>query len=419
MAVSTYSVTTSDTDLAGIWKKIQAGVSRAFNFMVEEWDWLQKLKRFEVTWSTREISLELDLIDDINTAVIPEGGYEAIPSSQNTVEATLTWILINKRFTRSMTASYIQQQQGVRGQLESQMRFQATKAVQGIRRKVGDMFYGFSTGTQAICLSAPDETLNLEDMYGVSGLGSTSHNRQVTDLFRVGERIAVLTSAGVFRSISTISTIGSSNTITLVTTIAAAVTGDLVVFANNLENATVGGGTERNINFIGLLDGITSTSVHSVSSADQPRWDGALNNSSGGRFTTVKYQTLRDNIHNKSGNEMDLLIWAQGVKRDVVSQLSAGLRFTDAFGLELDGEAKGKGVQFFTSRRVPDGYVFGLVKKNSVNKMTLLPEPGSVGEEDGHKLQDLSGKVFPIDYPCAMIWTSRAGAGLYSGLDQS
>ena len=116
---------------------------------------------------------------------------------------------------------------------------------------------------------------------------------------------------------------------------------------------------------------------------------------------------------------MDLLVWALGVKRDVVAQLSAGLRFTDAFGLEIDGEAKGKGVQFFSSRRVPDGYVFGLVKKNSVNKMTLLPEPGSVSEDDGYKLQDLSGKVFPIDYPCAMIWTSRAGSGLYSGLDQS
>ena len=47
-----------------------------------------------------------------------------------------------------------------------------------------------------------------------------------------------------------------------------------------------------------------------------------------------------------------------------------------AFALELDGKAGAKGVTFNTSRRVPDGYVFGLVKENSVNKMTLLGEPG-------------------------------------------
>src|SRR3990167_6580542 len=103
MATGTYAVSRSDTDLTGIWKKGQAGVSRAFNFMVEEWDWLKKLKKYEVNWSSREITLELDLLDDINTAVIPEGGYEAVTSSKNTVKATLTWILINKRFTRSQT----------------------------------------------------------------------------------------------------------------------------------------------------------------------------------------------------------------------------------------------------------------------------------------------------------------------------
>ena len=90
------------------------------------------------------------------------------------------------------------------------------------------------------------------------------------------------------------------------------------------------------------------------------------------------------------------------------SQLTAGLRFTDAFALELDGKAGAKGVTFNTSRRVPDGYVFGLVKENSVNKMTLLPEPGQQVFEDGYKLQDNSGLVFSVDYPCAMIWTNRA-----------
>lgn len=418
MAASTYNVSTSQTDLSGIWRKVQAGVSRAFNFMYEEFQWLEKLKKFDVNWSAREITLELDLIDDINTAVIPEGGFEAAPSSQNTVTATLTWVLINKRFTRSKTAGYIKQQQGVRGQLEDQLRFQATKAVQGVRRKCSDMAYGFSTGTQAVAASTSNETINLSAMYGVSGLGASTANRKVSDLFRVGDRIAAITAAGTLVGISTISTIGTANTITTVATIAAVATTDLIKFANNLENTTLAGGTEHNLNFVGFLDGGTSSSVHSVTVTNQPRWAAAINNSSGGRFTTVKYQTLKDAIGNASGNDMDFLIWAQGVRRDVVSQLAAGLRFTDAFALEIDGEAQGKGVSFNDSRRVPDGHVFGLVKKNSVNRMTLL-DLAPPDDSDGDKLQDLSGEVFSIDYPAAMIWTARAGFGMYSGLTQS
>src|SRR5262245_17097594 len=112
----TYTVTTSSTNLANIWRKVQAGIAVAFQFGVEEWNWLQKLKSFDVDWSAREITLELDVNDDINTASIPEGGFEAVPSSPTTSTATLTWILLNKRFTISKTAQYITQQQGTRGQ---------------------------------------------------------------------------------------------------------------------------------------------------------------------------------------------------------------------------------------------------------------------------------------------------------------
>lgn len=417
MAAAADVVSTSGTTLSGIWRKVQAGVSRAFNFMIEEWEWLQKLKKFDVNWSAREITLELDLLDDIGTGTIPEGGYETAPSSQNTVTATLTWVNINKRFTRTLTHKYITQQQGIRGQLENQIRFQATKAVQGVRRKIGDMFYGPSSGTQAVLTSASNETLNLQDMYGVSGLGASTANRKVSDLFRVGDRIAVLTSAGTLRAISTVSTIGTSNTITTVATIASSATGDLVVFAQSLENTTIAG-TEYNQTFVGLLDVLNTTSVHSVSSSVQARWAAAINNSSGGRFTTVKYKTLADSIGNANGNEMDMLIWAQGVRRDVVSQLAAGLRFTDAFALEIDGEAAGKGVTFNTSRRTPDGYAFGLVKKNSVNRMTLL-DLAAPDDSDGDKLQDINAEVFSIDYPAQMICTARSGLGAYSSLTQS
>jgi hypothetical protein len=427
MAADTYSVTTSSSDLANIWRKVQAGVLKAFQFGVEEWEWMKTLKKFTVDWSAREITAELDIYDDTNTAVIPEGGYEAYPTSPSTATATLTWILMNKRFTVSKTAQYISEQQGTRGQLESQLRWQSKKAVDGIRRKFGDMFYGLSTGVVGVVSAASGDLVTVTGMYAQTGLGAATDNRKATDLFRVGDHICFVQSAGTLRSTS--SSVPFQE-VTGITTASQYLTcnasecstltaGDLIVFANNLEQTSSAGGTEYNKGLVGLIDGVTTASIHGVTSATYPRWAAAVNNSSGGRFTTTKFQNLRDSIYNLGGGEMDMIIWAQGVQRDVVSQLSAGLRFSDAFALELDGKAKARGVMFNTSRRVPDGYVWGLVKSNSVNKMTLLPEPGQQAFGDGYKLQDNSGLVFPIDFPCAMIWTNRGNVGMYSGLTQS
>lgn len=387
---------------------------------------MKSMKNFKVDWSAREITAELDINDDTNTSVIPEGGYEAYPTSPTTATATLTWVLLNKRFTVSKTAKYISQQQGTRGQLEGQLRWQSKKAVDGIRRKWGDMFYGVSTGVVGIVSAISGNAVLVSGMYNQAGVGGTSANRKVTDLFRVNDHITFLTSSYTLRlggstpfvkvtGITTASSFVSCNT-TAVTDLAAT---DLIVFANNLEQSTLAGGTEYNQGMVGLIDGVTTASVHSVSSASYPRWAAAVNNSSGGRFTTTKFQNLRDSIYNLGGGDMDMIIWAQGVKRDVVSQLSAGLRFTDAFALELDGKAVAKGVTFMDSRRVPDGYVWGLVKENSVNKMNLLPEPGQQAWDDGQKLQDNSGYVFGVDFPTSLIWTNRGNVGMYSGLSQS
>lgn len=421
MAAATYSVTTAGTDLKEVWRKVQAGIVVAFQFGVEEWNWLNKMKKFDVDWSAREITVELDINDDVGTASIPEGGYEARPSSPTAVTATLTWIMLNKRFTVSKTAQYIQEQQGTRGQLESQLRWQSKKAIDGIRRKVGDMFYGFSTGVVALAGTQSSQDVPITSLYGISGLGSSTATRKAVDLWRVGDVAAFANPSGPAIRASqfvVVSAIAGA-TLSFATVPGTITAADQLYFANNLENTNLVGGTERNLGLVGLLDGLTSTSVHGVSGTTYPRWMPAVNNSAGGRFTTVKYQVLKDAIYNSGGGDLDMVIWSNGVKRDVVAQLTAGLRFTDAFALELDGKAGSKGVSFNTSRRVPDGYVFGMDSSNSVNKMTLLPEPGKQAYSDGEKLQDFSGLIFSVDYPCAMIWTNRGNFGAYSGLTES
>lgn len=424
MATATYSVTTSGTDLKELWRKVQYGVVTAAQFGVEEWQWLQMLSEFDVDWSAREITFEADINDGIGAASIPEGGKEARPSSPTAVTATPTWILINKRFTISKTAQYIANRTP-KAQLESQLKYQSKKALQTIRRKVGDMFYGFSTGTMAHVNSVSTDDIVIDNMYGVTGLGATTDDVQATDLFRAGDYIAVLNPTGPALRANGIvkvdSITASTNTLTGsdVSSITSPTDGDLIVFANNLENTTLAGGTERNLGLVGLLDGLTSTSVHGISGSTYDKWNAAIANTSGGRFTGIKLRKMKQAIQNTGGGSLTDVIWTNGVENDVVSQLQAGLRFNDAFGMEMDGSPKSKGVTFHTSRRVPDGYVFGFDKKNSVHKMTLLPEPGTQAFDDGDKLQDDSGLVFSMDYPCAMVWKNRANAGYYSSVTES
>jgi len=425
MATATYSVTQSNADIEQVWRKVQAGVVEAANFGVEEWNLLQKAKKFDVDWSAREITLELDLQDDYGTSAIIEGGKEARPSSPAPATATITWILLNKRFTISKTARYIQEQQGTRGQLVSQLKYQSKKALQGIRRKVGDMFYGFSTGTQAIVTSISTDAVTLQDMYGISGEGATTDARRCEDLFRAGDYVAFLNPSGPALRTSGIALIDSvtaaSNIITgsAFSDVSTVTASDLVVFANNLENTTMASGTERSQNFVGIMDILTTASVHSYSSATNAKWDVSTENTSGGRFTGVKLRTMKQGIANEGGGTMDTVLWSNGVENDVVAQLQSGLRFNDAFNMEMDGKPTSKGIKFFTSRRVLDGLVVGFDSKKSVQKMTLLPEPGQQAFSDLKELQDDSGYVASLDYPAAMVCVNRANMGYYTSVTEA
>jgi hypothetical protein len=418
MAVATYTPTTSSSDISELWRKVQYGVVVAAQFGYEEWNMVQKLKKFNVDWSAREITMELDINDGYGASSIIEGGYEARPSSPTAVTATLTWILLNKRFTVSLTAQYIAQRTP-RAMLESQLKFQSKKAVQALRRKVADLFYGFSNGVAAEISSTTLTVHTLKDMYGVTGLGAATDDHPVTDLFRVGDVIALLDPAAFTLTASSIQAITAVTPATpSITTasIAAAAANDLVVFANNLENATVAAGTEYNLGLVGLLDQLTSTSVHSVSSSSYSNWAAGYSYTSGGRFTGVRLRKMKQGIYNTGGGKLDTVLWTNGVENDVMAQLQAGLRFSDSWGMEMDGQPKSKGIKFMTTRRVPDGYVFGWDSKNSICKATLLPEPGNQAFADGDKLQDQSGLVFSLDYPIFLVTKNRANMAYVSGV---
>ena len=427
MATATYTPSTSDSDLDTLWKKEQLGVVEAYQFGVEEFNAVMDdmIRSEEINWSAREITRELDLNDDLNVASIPEGGFQARPQSGKPVTATMTWILLNARFTMSDTAKHIQNVQGTRGQLKNQMRHQAMKKVQTVRRKIGDLFYGKSDGV--ICHVATytggTPSINVDNLYGDTRAFDATNKRQETDLFRELEFYAIVTTGGALRGIFQVIDGGIDRTlglITMSTTVASTADGDLVVGAASLGNTTIAH-TDYSRGLVGITDGMSSTTVHSVSSATESRWAAARENTAGGRFNTTKLLALKDDIVNKGGGKLDISFGTQGVERDLISQQLAGVRFSSTFNMEIDGSVRAKGIDMHWTQRVPDGYFFGWDKKKTFRKSLLLPKPsdGVDAFDGGENIPDVSGRVYSMDLPIMFNWRNRASSGYYSNLTES
>jgi hypothetical protein len=414
MAPATYGITTSKTDLQGLWRKVQGKLRVAAEFMYEEWDDLLNFEGFDVDWSTREITAPFDLDEGTGIASIVEGGYEARPSSPATVDASFTWCHLNGRFTVSKISKIIQQK-NPGAMLANQMKFQGRKKLEAIGQWISNSFYGFSTGVRAKISSisagagTTAQTIVLKDAHGVAGLGSTgSAPFYVATLVRknnyaafVRAGVLVANSIGLIAA-QTPATPSVDMTFAVAPTLAA---NDQLVYANSLENTTLEG-TDYNKGLNGVLDAMTSTSFQGISSATYDRWAPQYADTASGRFTNIGLRRMKQSISNSGGGTLTDIRWSVGVSNDVFSQLQAGLRYDDITAMEMDGQPRAKGVVLKDSVAVPPGYVFGWDRK-SVGKMVLLPKPTAPSWDDGEKIPDRSAYVFPLDYPCQIVWLNR------------
>lgn len=423
-AVATYNITTSKTDVNGLWRKVQDVLREATNFLFPEWDDLKGFKNANIDWSAREITAPFDLAEGTGIASIPEGGWEARPSSPNVVDATWTWIHLNGRFTVSKISKMIQQKNKA-AMLADQMKFQGKKKLEALGQWIADNFYGFSTGVRGKVSALTNNTtvvitVTLKDAFGVAGLGSAGvngDNPYVSQLFRVGEYVAFIRAGALVANGIGQITAQNAATPSIDVTFAVAPTlaaDDSITFANSLENTTLEG-TDYNKALQGVLEAMTSTSLMGISSAVQPKWKPAYANTTAGRFTPVQLRRMRQAVANNGGGELTDIRWTFGIENDVFAQLSAGVMFPDMKNLEMDGDVKARGLTIKTSRKMPPGYVFGW-DRNSVRKMVLLPnDPTAPTWEDGEKIPDRSAYVFPIDYPVQIVWLNRGNLAYASG----
>lgn len=399
---------TRTTDLNGLWRKVQGTLLVLTNVMFEEWDVMKALQEFDVDWSTREISTPLDVFDEIGVASILEGDYEAVPSSVGTVDAFFTWIMLNARFNITKTARYLDERQK-RAAITSQFEYQGKKKIEAMRRRLADYFYGGSSGVMAVVdtiVSGDNTTTQVIDFKDGYALPSVQDGTYIANLFRRNERVGFIRAGALvgFGRITSVSVAAGKCRLGLTfaenTNVNA---NDQIVFANSMGNETIDH-TDFNKGLTGWADGLYAGALQGVDRAAVENFRPALADTAAGRFTNVGFRKHKQAIENRGGRLSTLMV-DQGVDNDLFDQLQAGVRFADTFGLELDGRVKAKGVSYKTPRRMLPGHVISLGDE-AVKKMVLLPDPKQPAWGDGDKIQDKSGHVYSMDYPCQMVHTN-------------
>lgn len=423
MATATYGVTLSSSasGVNKIWRKVQGELATGFGFMVPEWDQMGSLKDYKIDVSAREVTVPIDINEGAGVAWIDEGGLEARPSSPNVEELTLNYTLASARFTASVTAKLLDTHQRA-AELKRQIIYQGQKKLQDLARHWGDSFYGLTTAV--LCQTSTNATQSsgtytLKNLYGQT---SSNNAAQIADKFKVGDYVALVRSAALVTNAIGVVTAVTPATPSIAVTWNGSVDSDdldYVVKANSMENTTLVG-TDYNRGMTGLIDMSLTTSVHSLSGSSVPNWNAAYSKTAAGRFSSVEFIRGKQEIQFQGGGKADRIFMAPGVYRDAIALQSGVLRFNDPLALEMDADLKTNGVKLFQSKRTPASWVF-MFDSDSVRKLDVMPKPDGTGMawEDGVRLIDTSGYVFPISLLTQMVCTNRKNLAYWSSQTES
>ena len=417
-----YTVLTN-SDVDAVWSKAQGKLVTGYNFISSEFKWLSDFKEKAIDASLRTMEYPVDFKEDRGVTSLPEGGREAEPMSVNAVDASISFIHLNARFTVAKRAKWALSK-SPKAALQNQLTFQGRKKMEALMRVASDMFYGYSTNY--ICQTSTNATQSsgtytLKNALGDSAFtGSTTATANyIANLIKVGDRVALIRSGALVTN----SAAGEVTAVTAATPSVAITWGgsvdsddnDYLVFSNGA-SATVIAHTSYNRGLVGLRDICTSTSVHFISKATHPNWDVSYSSTAAGRFNGTKWRKALDEIHNTGNEDSSVVtIMSKGVRRDVADQYSAGVRFDDSMDMEIDAEPKARGKTFKGTKRVPPGTVTMFDEKRAVYKRVIHEQTDAPGWGMGKELIDDSGWLFPVEWSGLIGTDSRRLFAYFEG----
>lgn len=419
LTLASYGIVTN-TDVSKIWRKSQGELAMGYNFMVSEFGWVKDFKELQIDASLREMTFPVDLTEAYGTASIPEGGKRAQPSTVNAEEATVQFIHLNGRFTLAFLAQWANQADGGRGAVKKQLKWEAGKKVQAVSRAIANQFYGFSTAYYAQVDGDPggsgaSHTITMKNIYGSSSLPVTTTNAKnyICNLFKVGQQVALIRSGAlVANGIGTITAITAATPSIAVTWIPGncdPADADYIVPAESSGQSLLAH-TDYNRHLVGLLDQMTSDSVHSLAASSVPNWSAAYSDTASGRFSGTKWRKALDEIQNYGDeNAKVVTLMSKGVRRDVTAQYAAGVRFDDPFGMEIDGDFTAGGTKPKSTLRVPPGAVLMFDSAKGLRKKTIFDsvKDGDIVFGDGQPAVDDAGMIFDVDWAGFICTTNR------------
>jgi len=418
---------TAVATLNKISKKTNTDVMKAIKAKTEEYAWFDDLPDEDIIPSGNEMRLVLDVNYQTGSAMIPDGGKEAVLGTVAPQDGTFTFVQMNQRYSFT-TLAQAYDAKGRAGFIQRQILYQSIKAVEAIAETIGLQTYGFSTGTIAAVKttgssSAAQTNIAVENAFGSSLIsGSTSASAAyLNKLLRAGEGVALIRS-GALVEFGTYNGSGSSGNGYYDITFTSAITptaGDLIVKANAVDDNTITA-TDRNRWPVGFLDALTSSSVHGLATSTATNWQAGYANTSGGRMTYATQEAMINGLWNNGGVKMNRVIYSQGVRRDIIAGERAALRY-ESSQFDWNGEISTSGIKYMTSRLAPAGMFIGWNNEVYAKKV-LSDKPDYEGGPSIFsldKIQNTAAYAASYNFVYFRAVNNRAGMGYASGLTEA
>lgn len=427
MATGPANVITTVSNLSDLHKKTNSEVLVGLKRKTEELGWFDDLPDLKLIPSGNEMRLVLDVTYQPDTAaMIPDGGYEAVQTTQAPSHGTVSFVQMNARYSFS-TLYQAFEKKGKAGMIQKNVTFSAVKAIENFARKIGLQTYGSSTGTKAVVKTTGSAGtvqagIAIKNAFGSSLIpgNATADQTYLSNIFRVGDPIALIRSAALVEFGTVTLSPGTGGVGFVDATFNSSITptlGDLIVAAPAVVGNTISE-TDTGRWPAGLLDVIGSGSLHGLSGTGN-QWNVGYSDTTGGRMSFVRKEAMANGLWNQGGVKMNRVIWSQGVRRDSIAG-ERGSMVYESSSVNLDGDIGIKGVKDMTSILAPTGMVFGwnneVLCKKQLSDLPDYESGPAIFELD--KIQDKGAYSASFNYVYLKACVNRSGVGYLSSLQE-
>ena len=419
---------TTVSNLSELHKKTNTEVMVGLKRKTEELSWFDDLPDLKLIPSGNEMRLVLDVTYQPDTAaMIPDGGYEAVQTTQAPSHGTVSFVQMNARYSFS-TLYQAFEKKGRAGMIQKNVTFSAVKAIENFARKIGLQTYGSSTGTKAVVKTtgsagAVQTGIALKNAFGSSLVpgSATADQTYLSTIFRVGDPVAIIRASAIVEFGTVVASPSTGSGVGFIDiTFNSSITptaNDLIVAAAAVTGNTIAE-TDTGRWPVGMFDVIGSGALHGLSGTGN-QWNVGYSDTTGGRMSFVRKEALANALWNQGGVKMNRMIWSQGVRRDAIAG-ERGSMVYESSSTNLDGDIGVKGVKDYTSVLAPTGLVFGwnneVLTKKALSDLPDYESGPSIFELD--KIQDKGAYSASFNYVYLKACTNRSGVGYLSSLQE-